>query len=234
MASQTRIPITTITFPEIALPTRDAHKLRGYFGTLFREHSPLLHNHLIAQATAADSPHRFRYAYPLVQYKVLEHIPTLVGMAEGAELLAKLFLQIRELTIDETHFPVLNKHIRHEQAVIGMVDELVSYRFQTLWMALNQTNYQDYRRYTKAEQLAQLKRVITSQILATFREFGLWVAPHEQIQVQLSIDERTTRFKNQPMVAFTGGFLANIVLPNGVGLGKAVSRGFGSIQRVEG
>ena len=55
--------LTTIRFPEIALRTRDAHKLRGYFGNLFQEHSPLLHNHW-EDGTS-------RYAYPLVQYKVV-------------------------------------------------------------------------------------------------------------------------------------------------------------------
>jgi Cas6b N-terminal domain len=39
------LTLTTIRFPEIHLPVRDAHKLRGYFGEVFRSHSPLLHNH---------------------------------------------------------------------------------------------------------------------------------------------------------------------------------------------
>lgn len=33
------IPLTLIRFPGIHLETRDAHKLRGYFGNLFKEHS---------------------------------------------------------------------------------------------------------------------------------------------------------------------------------------------------
>ncbi len=37
---------TIIRFPEIQLATCDSHKLRGYFGNLFKEYSPLLHNHL--------------------------------------------------------------------------------------------------------------------------------------------------------------------------------------------
>ena len=229
MPTQVLIPLTTITFPEIALRTRDAHKLRGYFGELFREHSPLLHNHLEGED---DEPRRYRYAYPLVQYKVLDRVPTLVGMGEGAGLLTKLFLQIRELDVDGERFPVLSKHISHEQTPIGVADDLLEYRFETLWMALNQDNYRDYRRYAKTEQLAQLKRVLTSQILATFREFGLWLQPHERVMVRLSVDERTTQFKNQTMVAFKGGFLANVVLPHGMGLGKAVSRGFGSLSRL--
>ncbi|MBC7571629.1 MAG: CRISPR-associated endonuclease Cas6 [Spirosoma sp.] len=242
MPSQTLVPITTITFPEIALRTRDAHKLRGYFGGLFKAHSPLLHNHLSADEVGSEGDAgggvKFRYAYPLVQYKVLQTVPTLVGLGEGAGLLAQLFLQMRELTIDHDGdtatrqaytFPILSKHIRHEQATVGMSDDLIEYRFETLWMALNQTNYRDYRQYSEAEQQAQLKRVLTSQLLALFREFGLRLEPHERIMVRLNVQERTTQFKNQTMVAFAGSFLTNVVLPNGIGLGKAVSRGFGTI-----
>lgn len=252
MPTQTLISQTTITFPEIALRTRDGHKLRGYFGELFREHSPLLHNHLEADGTdlrrsdasePGDGPEsgggsvKYRYAYPLVQYKVLNRTPTLVGLGEGATLLTQLFLQMRELDIDRgdgpgERFPVLSKHIRHEQVALGMADDLIEYRFDTLWMALNQDNYRDYRRYSDAERLAQLKRVMTSQLLATFREFELWLEPHERLMVRLSLDERTTQFKNQTMMAFTGGFLANVVLPDGMGLGKGVSRGFGSLRRI--
>lgn len=241
MPTQTTAPLTTITFPEIALRTRDGHKLRGYFGELFREHSPLLHNHLESdnddyqlgnrEETVAV---RYRYAYPLVQYKVLDRVPTLVGLGDGAGLLTQLFLQMRELDIDGERFPILSKHIRHEQVALGIADDLIEYRFDTLWMALNQDNYRDYRHYSDAERLAQLKRVLTTQMLSTFREFKLWLEPHERIMVRLSVDERTTQFKNQTMVAFTGGFLANVVLPDGIGLGKAVSRGFGSIRRING
>lgn len=60
-----------IKFPEINLQTRNAHKLRGYFGNVFKEHSPLLHNHF--------EDGKNRYAYPLIQYKVIKNIPVLVG-----------------------------------------------------------------------------------------------------------------------------------------------------------
>lgn len=222
----TTLPLTTVTFPEIALRTRDAHKLRGYFGELFREHSPLLHNHY--------EDGTFKYAYPLVQYKVLQKTPTLVGLNEGASLLTQLFLKIRELDIDRNgareHFAVLSKHIRHEQAPIGLSDDLHRYRFETLWMALNQANFQDYRQRDTVEQQAQLKRVLINQILNLFREVGIWLQPHERVMVSLDVEERATQFKNQTMVAFTGGFTTNVILPDGLGLGKAVSRGFGSIK----
>ncbi|GAA4421243.1 hypothetical protein GCM10023187_57030 [Nibrella viscosa] len=227
--TQTLLPLTTITFPEIALRTRDAHKLRGYFGELFREHSPLLHNHY---ETDTDESPRYRYAYPLVQYKVLHRTPTLVGIREGATLLAQLFLRIRELDINGERFPVLSKHIRHEQAPLGISDELHRYRFETLWMALNQDNYRDYRNRSETERHAQLKRVLITQLLGLFREADLWLAPHERIMVHLSVEPHTTQFKNQTMMAFAGEFTANVVLPDGLGLGKSVARGFGAVRRL--
>ncbi len=70
------------------MQTRDAHKLRGYFGNVFKEHSPLLHNHF--------EDGKNRYAYPLVQYKVIKIIPVLMGLSDGTKLLFDLFLKILE------------------------------------------------------------------------------------------------------------------------------------------
>jgi hypothetical protein len=222
--SQTLLPLTTITFPEIALRTRDGHKLRGYFGELFREHSPILHNHY--------EDGSLRYAYPLVQYKVLRNLPTLVGLKEGATLLAQLFLSIRELDLDGQLIPILSKHIHHEQALVGMSADLHRYRFDTLWMALNQDNYRDYRTRNETDQKAQLKRVLTNQILMVFKDIGLWLGPDDRILLHLSVEERTTQFKNQTMLAFTGEFTSNVILPDGIGLGKQVARGFGALKRM--
>ena len=85
------IHITTIQFPEIKLQTRDAHKLRGYFGNLFKEHSPLLHNHY--------ENGTFRHRYPLVQYKILNGIPSLVAAEEGAELLTRMCMKFMPKTL---------------------------------------------------------------------------------------------------------------------------------------
>ena len=89
-----QITQTIIQFPDIKLQTRDAHKLRGYFGNLFKEQSPLLHNHY------ADG--KARYAYPLVQYKVIDNMPVLVGFQQGGELLVSLFLKIEEIDSDSS------------------------------------------------------------------------------------------------------------------------------------
>lgn len=219
------IHTVTIQFPEIALATRDAHKLRGYFGRLFETHSPLLHNHLEGGG--------LRYAYPLVQYKVLKQVPTLIGLAEGAKLMTELFLKVSELQLRGKTFPVMSKHIKSENCQLGVADELYQYRFQTLWMALNQQNYQRYQRSDETAQKQMLQRIAIGNILSLLKGLNIFLSEEERIMIKLNLQPKSTRFKDQDMLAFAGSLTTNVLLPDDIGLGKAVSRGFGSIRRID-
>ena len=230
----TQIPITTITFPEIALRVRDAHKLRGYFGRLFQEHSPLLHNHF---EEGDGSGPKFRYAYPLVQYKVLNKTPTLLGLGDGAELLVQLFLKIKELQIDEEIYPVLSKHIQHQKITIGLSDDLHTYRYETLWLGLNQKNYKAYNLAEPIEKSSILKNTAIANILTFVEAFGLKFdrnQPEQRVMLKLTPTEPViTKFKNVEFLGFGGNFTTNVLLPDDVGLGKQAARGFGTIRRIE-
>ena len=219
------LSLTRVEFPEIELKTRDAHKLRGYFGNVFRSHSPLLHNHY--------ETGELRYRYPLVQYKVLKGIPTLVALGEGAELLADLFLKIRDIEIEGRMYPVTNKHIKSSQWEIGVTNDLRKYQFKTLWMALNQKNHKAYILGNANEKSQLLKRILIGNILSFFKNTGLQLGPDQRIMTALEVEERKTTFKDHSMLAFTGTFTANVDLPNLIGIGKSVSRGFGTIHRLE-
>ncbi len=219
------IHMTTIKFPEIQLQTRDAHKLRGYFGHLFQAHSPLLHNHYENGA--------FRHRYPLVQYKVLHGTPTLVALEEGADLLTSLFLKIKEIRIGDTLYAIHTKNIVSRQVAVGYTDELIAYGFQTLWMALNQENYKTYISQDVKTQAAMLNKIIIGHILSFFKHMNLFLPPEHRLIAKTHTMPKKVRFKNQPMMAFAGSFLVNAVLPEDVGIGKAVSRGFGTIKKVD-
>lgn len=212
---------TIIRFPEIQLATRDAHKLRGYFGTLFQEHSPLLHNHLESGESA--------YRYPLVQYKVLDTVPTLVGLNQGADLLINLFLKIKELDIDGRNYPVFQKNIESKMINTGLSNDLHSYTFKTLWMALNQQNYSTYLNENDEQKAQHMKAILVGNLLSFFK--GMDHRIDGTIMANLKIKgQRETQFKNNVMVAFEADFVTNIILPETIGLGKSVARGFGTIQ----
>lgn len=216
--------VTRIRFPDIQLQTRDAHKLRGYFGSLFKEHSPLLHNHY-------DSG-QLRYRYPLIQYKVIDKVPMLIGIEEGAELLPQLFLKIQELDIDGKTYPVNAKNIETGKEEVGFTDELKEYQFKTLWMALNQKNHQKYIQLkTKEEKEKLLNRLIIGNILGFYSNIKLQLSPEERLFAKVDIQEKSTKFKGKEMLAFSGSFVVNALLPNAIGLGKSVARGFGTVEK---
>ncbi len=214
---------TIIRFPEIQLRTRDAHKLRGYFGNLFKEKSELLHNHLEGG--------EFRYGYPKVQYKVIGGTPTLVGIAEGAQLLTELFLKIRELNIDGKVYPVHQKNIEARQVEPGAAVAPITYRFETLWMGLNQKNHAAYNESNPLEQEKMLEKILVGNCLSFFKSLDIFV--ETALQARGRFSEKSTRFKNNRMIAFEGMFEINANLPDYIGLGKQVSRGFGTIRNVE-
>lgn len=219
------LDLTTIRFPEIQLQMRDAHKLRGYFGNLFREHSPLLHNHY--------ENGEFRNSYPLVQYKVIDKTPTLVALDKGAFLLNQLFLKMHELHIDNYTYPIHNKLINAQSVEVGHTNQLIRYRFTTRWMALNQTNHKKYLSATPQQQQDMLQRILVGNILSFFKGIDLQLEPHERLMASVThLKPGTTQFKDNTMLAFGGEFVVNALLPDNIGLGKSVSRGFGTIQRI--
>jgi hypothetical protein len=212
---------TTIRFPEISLETRDAHKLRGYFGEYFKEQSPLLHNHY-EDGTS-------RYKYPLVQYKVIDHIPMLLGLNEGGELLTSLFLKIHEIVLAGVTYPLYSKNISQQQIETGIADDLIGYRFANYWMALNSENHKEYLQLNAEEQKVKLNQVLRNNLLSFFKGVNVWV--DDKILVKGNFKPRKSNFKDNKMIVFEGDFVANVMLPEYVGIGKSVSRGFGALKR---
>ncbi len=206
--------------PDISLKTRDAVKLRGYIGNLFMERSPLLHNHL--------EDGNLRYKYPFVQYKVIEGEPFIVGLEEGAALLRELFMEIKELVIDDTRYRITEKFLGSDVRYTGVDDQLHSYRFVTNWMALNEENFKKYKDTRHSlERNDMLTKILTGNILSMFKALG----HHEEGKIMALMEVRGdhSNFKENRMLTFKGDFTTNVLLPPLCGLGKAVSRGFGTI-----
>jgi len=218
-----KLTTTTIKFPEINLLTRDGHKLRGYFGTLFKEHSELLHNHY------ADGSSK--YKYPLVQYKVIDKMPHLVGIEEGGKLLVDLFLKIKTIDIEGTVYQVNSKNITNTITEIGDFSKLIEYHFETLWMGLNQENHKKYLQLNSIEDKKEfLSKQLQNSLLAFYK--GVDFFTKDRILATAKLQEKTTKFKDKTMLAFSGSFLTNAVLPDFIGIGKSVSRGFGTIKKM--
>jgi len=152
-----------------------------------------------------------------------------VGLEEGARLLIQLFSDIKSLDINGRHFTVQSKHITSRAYEIGVSDQLHEYEFLTPWMALNQKNYQQYLQLGPEEQTEKLNRILCSNMLSLFK--GLNYFEDQTIRTKCKVLETPIQFKNQGMKGFKGHFITNVLLPDGIGLGKSVARGFGTVQQ---
>ena len=215
-----QLETTIVKFPDIKLKTRDGHKLRGFFGNFFKQYSPLLHNHWI-DGTSINQ-------YPKVQYKVIDKTAMLVGIEEGANLLAQLFLKVNFLDIDDQRYYIEAKNMTRQVVDLSNYSNLYEYRFKTLWMCLNQKNYKLYKNITSRKERNEfLNKILIGNILSFYKGVGYWT--EEKIMVSGKFFQNKTMFKNQEMLAFSGRFTTNAVLPDYIGIGKSVARGFGTV-----
>lgn len=213
--------LTTLSFPDITLRQSDGHKLRGYFANTFGQDSDLYHNHREDGSSI--------YRYPRIQFKVVDSCPMVVGLEDGAKLLIDRFLSLTEIQIMQRTYDLHQKQLQSQDVNLGVQDELFSYTLMTPWMALNQNNHTLFKKQTHEENRQLLKRILIGNILSVYKAMSHMET--ESILVKPSLTPIQTNFKNQPMIAFTGSFVTNAYLPDYIGLGKSVARGFGTIKQ---
>lgn len=216
--------LLTLTFPHLQLAQRDAPKLRGYFADAFGQDSVLFHNH--------TEEGGFRYAYPLIQYKVLGGVPSVMGVNEGAEDLLAAFMDLHELELEGVKVPINAKELTMDNSPAGVGSTLNEYRFVTPYFPFTQQNYQEFRALPPAEEPGRLNELVRNHLIQALRGVGVEVTPATPLLVSARLRPVRVNFKNQRMQMYLGHFTANVDFPSGLGIGKSTARGFGTVVRV--
>ncbi len=197
-----------------------APELRGFFATQFNEY-PLLHQH------SAD---RLIYRYPLVQYKMIDDTPTVIGINDGAEVLKQIYDKYDEIKLGEEVYEIVEKGIAIRNHEFGLSDKFHSYEFATPWLALNQDNYMKYYGLRGREERKEfLRKTLIGNILSMSKSLDYQVL--DEIKCDVQVKTRKSRLKDVNVMTFIGGFCANFIIPDYLGIGKSVSRGFGAVKR---
>lgn len=200
----------------------EATQLRGYFGDAFVD-EVLLHHH--------NPDGSLRYAYPRVQFKVLDQTAHLIGLAEGCDLVARLWATVDQARIGQECLPVLESGLTRRREAVGESDEPVTYRFRTPWLGLNQDNHRCYHIFRDpAKRQRLVERILVGNCLALANVFDHRVAARLTADAG-GLKPRLTPLKGMDMMGFVGTFRVNFHLPNRAGIGKSVSRGFGTVER---
>lgn len=213
------IQIMTTIYKNIPLPAYRITQFRGFFANLDPSDG-YLHNHSL---NGTDL-----YRYPMVQYKSLYKIPTIIACEEGIQSIYPWILNVKALNIGGTIYHGLQKEIHIQDVVIGDSSQQISYRFLTPWIALNQKNFAVYQMLDSQEQTIFLSRMLIGNILSMCKGFSVTI--NNQLHPTHNLHQVPVRYKGNQMIGFLGDFSVNCLLPGLCGIGKGVSLGFGTFD----
>lgn len=214
------INICKLEFKNIDLKSRDSEKIRGYFADKYSE-LDILHNH------KAD---KFIYRYPKVQYKVIHNTPIIIGIDEAVSCISRLGLLNDELIINDKSINVYEKDISIKKQNFGINNDYIEYKFISPWIALNQKNIGKYKNSNEIDKEEMLKKILIGNIISMCKGFDYTV--EDKIHCWINLKTREVNIKNITHTAFLGEFKVNFNIPDYLGIGKSVSKGFGTIKRM--
>lgn len=203
-----------------------AHLIAAFRGAVIekvgREHVAF-HNHV--------GEDKFVYAYPLIQYKNIYNQAAIVCLSNGVEEIHKLFGQSNWIiNLLEEYVELKVDRLDLKTTTLTVWDKDIRYSLYR-WQALNEKNYQQYNSLTSlTEKIQMLERILTGNILSFAKGIG-W---HIEQQVRVTITdiplERLNKMKDIQVAAIDVRFICNVGLPDWIGLGKGVSKGFGVVR----
>ncbi|PMP86366.1 MAG: hypothetical protein C0174_01780 [Thermodesulfobium narugense] len=201
----------------------DAEKVRGFLGNLFWD-NPYAHQH------KADGS--LIYLYPRVQYKIIDGECILIGINGGLDIIKKVFHELKVLNIHGKLEEILSKGLESYTASFSQIPDPISYSFLTPWLALNEKNYEKYQKFgswSKRKEL--LESILVGNILSMSKSLGYTVTEPIRAEIK-NFKEVSEKLKDVPMIGFLGTFAINFEIPDYWGIGKSVSRGFGTVKKV--
>ncbi len=206
--------------------TRDIPHFRGAVIASLEKKDILFHNHVYD---------KFRYSYPLVQYKRIHKKAAVMGIGQGIETVSQL------LTIGSHEIMVGSKNAEMRIETTDAFDNEITlleeptclYRLSN-WLPLNSDNY---KKYQDAESLMQkiaiLESVLTGNILSFLKGVDIRLDGKLNLCITDITGQRAYTYKKVKLIAFDIEFKANITLPQYIGIGKNASVGCGVLTKVK-
>lgn len=174
----------------------------------------------------------FRYAYPLIQYKILNGYAAVVAIDGAVPLLERVFPQdgsVRTMRIGRRVVDVSVADVYRQELEVEAVDGRLQYRMYR-WLPLNQENYKAYMSLVSlAEKYYFLETLLVGNILSFAKGVGIFFDSEVRASIIDTSPSGRCRFKGVDMLGFDVKFLSNVAIPDFVGLGKGTSLGFGTV-----
>lgn len=206
---------------------KEIKMFRGAVLSLFDGDAAIIcHNH--------KGEKKYRYSYPLVQYKEMAGTAAIVLINEATLLLQDFYNKFpATINLGEKTLTFKLMNILPLTAYFDFMGVNFKYSLSR-WLPFNAENYKVYSELESlSERISMLEKIIIGNILSMAK--GLGVTIEGRIVVSLSSINRQYRLynKNIPLAAFDVEFNCNIDLPDYIGLGKNSSIGYGIIHKIK-
>jgi len=218
-----KIPISRLCLRFSASVSAHAptYLLRGALASAFPE-EPLLHQHKRDGVI---------YRYPLIQYRWWDGNGIVIGFHEGACLLPKLPLLEHQFQLGNSIVRIIDIETQFAQEDVKPASRLLRYRFMSPWLPLDQENFEKYKIMSQNQRADERDRIIVGNLLTALR--GLNIEFPDRLYATVQVYRTVTCFyKGQRLLGFMGRLLTNVLLPDDLAVGRAVSHGYGWLKRV--
>ena len=175
-----------------------------------------------------NGSYRKKYLYPRVQVKILNEKIYFLGIAEGVSAVKSLVDNFKALDFGNITFKIKDIII-DENGLFEQTDQINKYKFITPWVALNKTNIRKFFKTQPLQKRKFLSELLARNLIFLSNEFKINLEKKILTYIDLE-DESLESFKENRDVGFEGSFLTNFLLPDFIGLGNGITRGYGSIK----
>lgn len=216
--------LTIITDAEIH--QNEVPLFRGAVINSLGEHPNLyFHNHL--------DDDKFRYAYPLIQYKRLGGKAAIVCVEEGVDIIGQFLTEVNgTLNIGERQITCHTDKIQPARILVQTWEEMFNYHISR-WLPLNSQNYQRYKDIEGVvEKVSFLENILKANLLSMLKGLDIHLEKELILKITEISDSCLIHHKGVKMMAFNADFKCNLSIPNNIGIGKNASIGCGIISLI--
>lgn len=216
-----KIKYLSIIFDHVIKPWQ-LSEFRAEIIKLVGKENILFHNHI---------GKNFRYKYPLIQYKIIRNHPALICINEGTDEIHAFFQEKnKQITINNQTINLQIKQIQMNVFTMQAWDNIFNYSINN-WLPFNEENYQKFKALSNENEQQQfLIRILTGNILSFAKGINWNIDKNIKIENFKIIKNTENTIKGIKFLSLHANFSTNIFLPKYLGLGKAVSKGFGIIN----
>lgn len=186
----------------------------------------LFHNH--------TEDNKFRYSYPLIQYKRIHGKAAIVCVEEGADVIGQFFLEsTSSFNIGERRVSFHVEKVMPSKILVQTWQQSFVYHVNC-WLPLNSANYQTYiSTESIVERMVLLEKILKGNLLSMLK--GLDIHLEDQLEASITniSEPYTIENKGVRLMAFNLDFSSNLSIPNNIGIGKNASLGYGTIHQVK-